>query len=288
MFKRIISVLLCVVMLTSVLASCDMDDSHNHEMSELTTEQQQGTMSDHTDDETESSDGTTKKPDQHIHTSSTAVTENLVDSTCTTMGSYDEVVYCSVCSEEISRTQKIIEKKAHDYSEKVATQAYMKADATCSDSALYYYSCICGDKGTATFRSGDPSEHTYDQKITTSTYLKDEATCMASAVYFYSCTCGAKGTITFSNGSANGHSFGEWFVTKEPTEDIKGEKRRDCKNCDAYETDVVAELAHDHSRWEQTTLSAVVPTCTTTGLTEGKKCSRCGKTLVAQEIIPVN
>ena len=38
------------------------------------------------------------------HTAGTAVTENTVDATCTVDGSYDSVVYCSVCGEEMSRT----------------------------------------------------------------------------------------------------------------------------------------------------------------------------------------
>jgi len=46
--KRVISLLLCIVMLTSVLASCDTDDSHNHETSESTTEQPQGTIQEKT------------------------------------------------------------------------------------------------------------------------------------------------------------------------------------------------------------------------------------------------
>ncbi|MBQ7356604.1 MAG: hypothetical protein IJW66_04290, partial [Clostridia bacterium] len=84
---------------------------------------------------------------------------------------------------------------------------------------------------------------------------------------------------------ANGHSFGEWVVTVEPTEDAKGEKRRDCANCDYYETAIVPELSHNHSDWDEITLEAVTPTCTTTGLTEGKKCSKCGEILVAQETV---
>ena len=118
MSKRIISLLLCIVMLTSVLASCDTDDSHNHETSESTTEQPQGTESDHTDDETNGEEETTEVPGQHTHTSASAVIENLVDSTCKKTGSYDEVVYCSTCNEEISRTQKTVDKKAHDYSQR--------------------------------------------------------------------------------------------------------------------------------------------------------------------------
>ena len=42
------------------------------------------------------------------HTAGTPVTENRVEATCTTDGSYDEVVYCTVCGAEISRTKKTI------------------------------------------------------------------------------------------------------------------------------------------------------------------------------------
>ena len=83
-----------------------------------------------------------------------------------------------------------------------------------------------------------------------------------------------------------GHDFGEWIITKEPTESATGEKRRDCVNCDAFETAPVAALSHDHNRWEKVTLKAVAPTCTTSGLTEGSKCSGCGEILVAQQTIP--
>ena len=44
---------------------------------------------------------------QHVHTPGSAVIENRVNKTCTADGSYDEVVYCSGCGEEISREHKI-------------------------------------------------------------------------------------------------------------------------------------------------------------------------------------
>ena len=84
----------------------------------------------------------------------------------------------------------------------------------------------------------------------------------------------------------NGHSFEEWYVTKEATESEKGEKRRDCSSCTAFETSPIAELTHDHNNWETITLDSLNPTCTETGLTEGKKCSGCGEILVAQTVIP--
>ena len=50
----------------------------------------------------------------HInHTDGTATTENKVDATCTTDGSYDEVVRCTVCNAEIKREKKIIPATGH-------------------------------------------------------------------------------------------------------------------------------------------------------------------------------
>ena len=58
------------------------------------------------------------------HTPGAAVCENKVAATCTTAGSYDEVVYCTACRNEVSRTQKTIDKLAHDYD----TTKWVKAD----------------------------------------------------------------------------------------------------------------------------------------------------------------
>ena len=58
------------------------------------------------------------------HAPGAAVRENKVAATCTTAGSYDEVVYCTTCGNEVSRTQKTIDKLAHDYD---ATK-WVKAD----------------------------------------------------------------------------------------------------------------------------------------------------------------
>ena len=51
------------------------------------------------------------------HTNAAAVTENKVDATCSAEGSYDSVIYCSVCEAEISRETKTIDKLSHTESD---------------------------------------------------------------------------------------------------------------------------------------------------------------------------
>ena len=78
------------------------------------------------------------------HTPTAAVKEKVVSATCSKSGSYDEVVYCSACGVELSRTSKTIAKKAHTY-KNIVTPATLTKDGkitpTCS---------VCGAKKTST------------------------------------------------------------------------------------------------------------------------------------------
>ncbi len=192
-------------------------------------------------------------------TEGSALGHTWTAATCTTPKT------CSVC--------KITEGTAlaHTYSKEVADAKYLKSAATCTDSAVYFKSCVCGEKGTATFTSGSPKGHTggtasctqkaicttckaaygdlkdhsYTKDVVDAKYLKSEATCTKAAVYYKSCVCGEKGTKTFTSGKANGHSFGKWIEKKAPTTANAGTERRDCKNCDHYETREIPKLTLD-------------------------------------------
>ena len=63
------------------------------------------------------------------HTPDAPIRENVTDSTCSKEGSYDTVVYCSVCDQEISRTTYTVEKKEHTYQD--------GACIVCGDSHIY-------------------------------------------------------------------------------------------------------------------------------------------------------
>ena len=95
------------------------------------------------------------------HTPAEAVKENFVDSDCETEGSYNSVVYCSVCEAKLSSEAKTVEKKQHIFDQTNTDSRYLKAEATCTASARYYYSCSCGERGTADFTYGEPDGHNF-------------------------------------------------------------------------------------------------------------------------------
>ena len=72
------------------------------------------------------------------HTPKDAIRENEIAETCTSEGSYDEVVYCSVCGEEISRTPKTIAKKEHNYKSTIVPATFNK------DGSITEKCAICG------------------------------------------------------------------------------------------------------------------------------------------------
>lgn len=91
---------------------------------------------------------------------------------------------------------------------------------------------------------------------------------------------GATDGTTEPETEAHVHSFGEWSTVKEATCTEKGEQERAC-SCGEKETQSTEMVAHT-----EVTDEAVAPTCTETGLTEGKHCSVCSTVLVAQKTVP--
>ena len=73
------------------------------------------------------------------HTPAAPVVENRVEPTCTEQGSYDSVVYCSVCKAELSREDVMQEALAHEYKDEVTLP-------TCTENGYTTHTCVqCGD-----------------------------------------------------------------------------------------------------------------------------------------------
>ena len=178
------------------------------------------------------------------HIPGEAVEENRVESTCTVAGSYDEVVYCSVCEDyEISRTKKTLELADHTPGEAVEEN---RVESTCVEAGSYdevIYCSVCEDHEISrTKKTIDKLDHVYGEP--TFTWTKDDQ-CEASYVCSVGketettdcvvtsasadATCVTPGTVTYTAsiqigdktytdenvvvGAALGHVYGEPVFT---------------------------------------------------------------------------
>ena len=77
------------------------------------------------------------------------------------------------------------------------------------------------------------------------------------------------------------HVWDEGIVTQYPTCSVEGVRTYTCKQCYDTKTEKIDKLAH-----KIVTDPGYEATTTSTGLTEGKRCSECGLIITRQEIIP--
>lgn len=137
------------------------------------------------------------------HTPKSAVIENENPATCSKEGSYDEVVYCSVCNNEISRTVKSIAKLEHNYNT-ITTSGTLSTDGSIVEKCT-----VCGEVKTATSISYpntislSKTSFTYNKKVQKPTFIvKDiNGNVIDSSNY----------TITYSNN--NSKNVGEYTAT---------------------------------------------------------------------------
>ena len=252
-------------------------------------------------------------PPCNNHTPSETTIENEVQATCTTDGSYDEVVYCSVCNMELSRETKTIEKYKHSI---VIDEA---VEATCTTSGL--------TEGSHCSRCGEIIKAQEFVSQLDHNYIANEIspTCTKNGFTSFTCThCG--NTYNIDETLPLGHNlvWTETTPTKAATCTEVGATAIEtgkCSRCDYTETRGGEEiLALGHSYTSSVTAAtctaggyttytctvcgesykdnetaalghtvvtdkAVPATYTTEGKTEGKHCSVCGEVLVAQKTI---
>ena len=165
------------------------------------------------------------------HAKTQTVAECLIDATETSEGSYDEVVYCLECDEELERFTRTIPKLScvhidenedfscdkcgeffiganhtkHTFDKTIAEEKYLAKEASCTEAALYYKSCGCGEAGRETFAYGWV-KHNFED-IVKEELLVSVATCKSPALYYKSCECGEISEETFKKGERLSHVF---------------------------------------------------------------------------------
>ena len=261
----------------------------------------------------------TKRVPASGHTPSAAVRENEVAPTCTTEGGYDEVIYCSSCGQELSRTHKAIAALDHDYGEwtivengsctedhveqrvckndsthidtkTVKATGHTPAEAvkenevapTCTKPGSYdevVYCSVCHEELSRESKNVPALGHTPSEVKREN--IK-EATCTEDGSYdevVYCSVCGEELSRTSHVEEALGHDWGEWKVTVGGNCTVDHIEQRVCKN-DPTHIEAKTVPATGHKAEEAVKENEVAPTCTEKGsYDEVVYCSVCGEEL---------
>ena len=220
----------------------------------------------------------TAQVEKAAHTPAEAVTENAVAATCETDGSHDEVVYCSVCGHEISRVN-VIDKAAGHKAEKVAGKA-----ATCTESGLSdgEKCSVCGK--TITEQTETPAlGHDWGAWEET-----EKATCTENGEETRTCQregCGETETrVTEKVAHTPAEAVTENAVAATCETDGSHDEVVYCSVCGHEISRVnVIDKAAGHKAEK---VAGKAATCTESGLSDGEKCSVCGKTITEQTETP--
>ena len=205
------------------------------------------------------------------HTPSEAVRENVNEATCSKEGSYDEVVYCSVCKTELSRNTVTVEKTAH------TEEVIPAVAATCTSKGLTEgKKCsVCGEILVA-------QEETpmIDHTPATRQENKVEATCGKDGSFELVTYCTVCGTVlsreTKVIPATGEHNY--VAVVTAPTCTTDGYTTHTCSICgETYTDSPVAKLGHSFTNY--------VPDGNATCTKDGTKTALCDNGCGTKDVI---
>ena len=171
------------------------------------------------------------------HAAGTVVVENEVAATCNTDGSYDNVIYCTVCDAELSRETITVKAKGHTAGTPVTEN---EKAATCGADGSYdtvVYCSICNaELSRETTTVPATGAHVYVDVVESK-----DATCTEDGYVVKECTCGATETTVVS---AKGHSLENHDGKAATCTEIGWEAYQTCNNCDYTTYKEIAAKGH--------------------------------------------
>lgn len=216
------------------------------------------------------------------HTPAAAVKENVKPATCETAETYDSVVYCSVCGQEISRTQMTGEAALghkwgewkHDDSTAKAESKHTRTcenDATHTDSAACNFTSqvtqnqtadqpeittyTCKDCGYSYTEETKPAlGHTHNYGAPVADYTSGEAF-VEGKDYTHTATCTGEGTCSQPT-KTDKCTFDNGVVTKAATCTEDGVKTFTCTECGGTYTVAIPATGHAWGQWSHDAATA--------------------------------
>ena len=241
----------------------------------------------------------------HGHTEAAAVEENRLEPTCTEAGSYDSVVYCSVCGAELSREPVTIDALGHDYINHEAkaaacTEIGWNAYQTCSRCDYTSYeelpalghdyidheakAATCTEIGWNAYQTCSRCDYTTYEEIpahghTEAAAVEEnrlEPTCTEAGSYdsvVYCSVCGAELSREPVTIDALGHDYINHEAKAAACTEIGWNAYQTCSRCDYTSYEELPALGHDYIDHE-----AKAAACTEIGWNAYQTCSRCDYT----------
>lgn len=216
------------------------------------------------------------------HTPAAAVKENVKPATCETAETYDSVVYCSVCGQEISRTQMTGEAAlGHKWGEwkhdDSTTKAESKHTRTCENDATHTDSAACNFTSQVTQnQTADQPEittytckdcgysyteetkpalgHTHNYGAPVADYTSGEAF-VEGKDYTHTATCTGEGTCSQPT-KTDKCTFDNGVETKAATCTEDGVKTFTCTECGGTYTVAIPATGHAWGQWSHDAATA--------------------------------
>lgn len=221
-------------------------------------------------------------PATNNHTPAASVKENVKPATCETAETYDSVVYCSVCGQEISRTQMTGEAAlGHKWGEWKHDDSTAKAESkhtrTCANDATHTDSAACNftSQVTQNQTSDQPEITTYTCKDCGYSYTEETKPALGhthnygapvadytsgqafveSKDYTHTATCTGEGTCSQPT-KTDKCTFDNGVETKAATCTEDGVKTFTCTECGGTYTVAIPATGHAWGQWSHDAATA--------------------------------